>query len=221
MDMSYFPFWKDLDEAQRQLLQGAAIEQRVPAGTMLHAKGHPCVGFVLVLEGRLRAYMLSDEGKELTLYRLLSRDMCLFSAACTLRGADFDISVEAETDSLVVLVPPDVYRQLMDGSLSVSRYTNELMAARFSDVMWLMDQVMNKRMDSRLAALLLEESELMDTGELHLTHEQLARHLGSVREVITRMLRYFQSEGLVRLSRGVIELTDVPGLEALAEDSRR
>lgn len=109
----------------------------------------------------------------------------------------------------------------MEKSPAVANYTSQLMASHFSDVMWIMDQALNKKLDSRLAALLLEERELGGSDELHITHEQLGGHLGSVREVVTRMLKYFQGEGLVRLGRGSISILDVPGLEALAGDSIR
>ena len=99
----------------------------------------------------------------------------------------------------------------------VANFTNEIMATRFSEVMWLMEQIMWKSFDSRLAAFLLEESDLEETERLKLTHEKIADHLGTAREVVTRMLRYFQGEGLVRLSRGMVELLDRKRLEKLAE----
>ena len=96
-------------------------------------------------------------------------------------------------------------------------YTNELMASRFSDVMWLMEQIMWKSLDRRVAAFLLEEASIESTNRLKITHEIIANHLGSHREVITRMLRYFQNEGMVRLSRGTIEITDADRLAELSE----
>ena len=109
----------------------------------------------------------------------------------------------------------------MSRSAPVANYTSELMASRFSDVMWLIDQIQNKKLDSRLAAFLVEESRLDGSKELRLTHEQIANHLGSAREVITRMLKYFQSEGLVKLSRGSVVIEDAACLEKLAEASFR
>ena len=104
----------------------------------------------------------------------------------------------------------------MESSVPVANYTNQLMASRFSEVMWRMEQIMWQSFDQRLAAFLLEESDLEETPVLKLTHEKIANHLGSAREVVTRMLRYFQEEGLVRLARGTVELLDRKGLEALA-----
>lgn len=217
----YFPFWNKLTPDEQSRLSAAAAVRYCPAGTILQAGTDDCIGLVLVTRGRLRVYISSEEGKEITLYRLLERDMCLFSASCMMNNIQFDISVQAEEDTDFIIISPGVYKELMDTSLPVARYTNELMSSRFSDVMWLMDQVLNKRLDSRLAALLLEEAELSGSNVLTLTHEQLGSHLGTAREVVTRMLKYFQSEGLVRLARGSIELIDIAGLESASKSSRR
>ena len=212
----YFPFWDALDEEQRTLLASSARRQTYARGDTVYHGGDECLGLLLVLRGQLRVFTLSDQGKELTLYRLLDRDLCLFSAACVLRGISFDISVQAEQDTEALHLPAEVYRRLMDASAPVANYTNELMAARFSDVMWLMDQILNRKLDSRVAALLLEEAALAGSDALSLTHEQLAGHLGSAREVVTRMLKYFQSEQLVSLGRGRVCLLDRAGLNRLA-----
>jgi CRP/FNR family transcriptional regulator, anaerobic regulatory protein len=103
----------------------------------------------------------------------------------------------------------------MNESAPAANYTNELMASRFSDVMWLIEQIMWKSLDKRVAAFLLEEAAIEGTYELKITHETIANHLGSHREVITRMLRYFQNEGMVRLSRGMVAVLDEKKLRAL------
>ena len=105
----------------------------------------------------------------------------------------------------------------MNESLPVSKFTNDLMATRFSDIMWLMDQIMWKSFDKRLAAFLTEEANIEGTNLLKVTHEKIANHMGTAREVVTRMLRYFQSEGLVKLTRGTIEIIDEDGLAALQD----
>ncbi len=217
----YFPFWDALSVSQQEWLEQAAVRRTVAKGTLLHNGSEDCVGLLLVTEGQLRVFARSDSGREITLYRLLDRDLCLLSASCILRGVDFDVAVEAERETSFYQIPAPLYQQLMDQSAAVANYTSEIMAARFSDVMWLMDQVLFKRLDSRLAAFLLEERALEYTDRIVATHEEIARQLGSAREVVTRMLRYFQSEGLVVLSRGAVSLSDVPGLERLARESLR
>lgn len=216
MDLSnVFPFWEKLTEEQRQRLTAGAVLRTVKAGALLH-QGGDCLGLLAVRTGQLRAYILSDQGREITLYRLFDRDICLFSASCLLRNIQFDVTIAAEKDTQLWVIPSDVYQSLMEESAAVANYTNDLMGSRFSEVMWLMEQVMWKSFDARLAAFLLEESLLEGTTSLHLTHERIANHLGTAREVVTRMLRYFQSEGMVRLTRGAVELTDLERLRRLS-----
>ena len=154
---------------------------------------------------------------EVTLYRLLERDICLFSASCIMKNIQFDITIEAEKDSNICIIPAVIYKRLMEESAAVSNYTNEIMAARFSEVMWLIEQIMWKTFDRRLASFLLEEMALEGSSGLKITHETIAGHLGTAREVVTRMLRYFQEEGMVKLSRGMINITDEKRLRKLAE----
>lgn len=213
----YFPIWDKLTADEQALLLSTAIFRKAPKGTLLHSGSADCVGLFVMYSGQLRAFILSDEGRELTLYRLCERDVCLFSASCLLQGVQFDIIIEAEKDSELWIIPSDVYKKLMERSVKISNFTNELMALRFSEVMWLIEQVMWKSFDKRLAAFLLDESALNGDSTLHITHEKIASHMGTAREVVTRMLRYFQSEGMVSLSRGTIKLTNQERLRALAE----
>lgn len=214
---SYFPIWSSLTAAQQDLVLGGLMEQRVKKGAMLHNGSADCTGLLLVKSGQLRAYILSDEGREITVYRLFDRDLCLFSASCMLRSIQFDITISAEKDTELWIIPTEVYQRLMEESAPAANYVNEIMAARFSEVMWLMEQVMWKSLDKRVAAFLLEESAIEGGPLLKLTHETIANHLGTHREVITRMLRYFQGEGMVRLARGSVELLDGKKLEALRD----
>ena len=213
----YFPIWDKLDTDQQSRLLDALRFQTVKRGTILHNGDMDCTGLLLVKTGQLRAYILSDEGREITIYRLFDRDMCLFSASCIMRSIQFEVIIQAEKDTELWVIPPEVYQRLMEESAAVANYTSELMASRFSEVMWLMEQVMWKSMDKRVAAFLLEESSIEGTDALKITHEAIANHLGSHREVITRMLRYFQSEGMVKLSRGMVTILDAARLEALRD----
>lgn len=214
---TYFPIWDKLSGAQQTTLQDSVSHRTVKKGTVLHNGDMDCTGLLLVRAGQLRAYILSEEGREITIYRLFDRDMCLFSAACILRSIQFSVTIEAEKDTELCVIPSEVYQSLMERSAPVANYTNELMASRFSEVMWLIEQIMWKSMDKRVAAFLLEEAAIEGTDALKITHEIIANHLGSHREVITRMLRYFQGEGMVKLSRGMVTLTDPAKLRALSQ----
>lgn len=212
----YFPVWNRLTAAQQNQLLSGLTSRKAKKGTLLHNGSADCTGLLLIKAGQLRAYILSDEGREITIYRLFDRDMCLFSASCILNSIQFEITITAEKDTEFWLIPSELYKNLLTESAPLANYTNELMAARFSDVMWLIEQVLWKSLDKRLAAFLLEEAAIEDSNELKITHEIIANHLGSHREVITRMLRYFQSDGIVKLSRGKITLLNPERLEALA-----
>ena len=213
----YFPIWNKLSIPQQNILSGALLTKTVAKGTIIHNGGMDCTGLLLVKSGQLRAYILSDEGREITIYRLFDRDMCLFSASCIMRSIQFEITIETEKDTELWIIPADIYQSIMAESAPVANYTNELMATRFSDVMWLVEQILWKSLDKRVAAFLLEESSIEGTDKLKITHEYIANHLGSHREVITRMLRYFQNEGIVKLSRGVVKITDTEKLEELSD----
>ena len=210
-----FPIWNQLTKNQQDRLLGSLMISRVSKGTVVHNGSADCTGLLLLKSGQLRAYILSDEGREITLYRLFDMDMCLFSASCIMRSIQFEIIIEAEKDTELWIIPADVYKNIMNESAPAANYTNELMASRFSDVMWLIEPIMWKSLDTRVAAFLLEEAAIEGTYELKITHETIANHLGSHREVITRMLRYFQNEGMVRLSRGMVAVLDEKKLRAL------
>lgn len=214
---NYFPIWNKLNQEEQRRIRDSLKTSHVEKGTVIHNGSMDCTGLLLVKSGQLRAYILSDEGREITIYRLFERDMCLFSASCIMRSIQFEITIEAEKDTDLWVIPSEIYKSIMEESAPVANYTNELMASRFSDVMWLIEQIMWKSLDKRVAAFLLEESSIEDTNELKITHEIIANHLGSHREVITRMLRYFQSEGMVKLSRGTVTILDEEKLRELSE----
>ncbi len=214
----YFPVWNKLTPGQQKAITDSLVSRAVVKGTVLHDGSTDCTGLLLIKSGQLRAFIRSREGREITIYRLFDRDICLFSAACVLHSIQFDITVTAEKDTELWVIPADIYRQIMEQSASVANYTNEIMASRFSEVMWLMEQIMWQSMDRRVAAFLLEETSIEDTDCLHITHESIAHHLGTHREVVTRMLRYFQREGMVRLARGAIQITNRAKLKTLCDE---
>ena len=211
----FFPFWNKLTDAQQKKLAEMAHPMSVKAGTVVHNGNMDCLGLLLIQSGQLRVYTLSEEGREVTLYRLFEYDICLFSASCVMPSVQFEVVIEAEKDTDLIVIPSCLFKNLMEDSAPVANYTNHLISSRFSEVMWLMEQIMWKSFDKRLAKFLLEESALEQTPVLKITHEKIANHIGTAREVVTRMLRYFQGEGMVSLTRGTVELTDIKKLQNL------
>ena len=214
---NYFPLWNKLTTNQQELIMSVSDYQNVKSGTVLHDGSPDCLGMLLVRSGQLRAYILSEEGREVTISRFFEMDICLFSASCVMPNMQFDVFIEAEKDSELWVIPACLFQNLMDESLAVSNYSRDLITSHLSDVMWLMEQIMWRSFDKRLAGFLVEEARIEETDSLKITHERIAAHMGTAREVVTRMLRWFQSEGMVKLTRGTVELTDKKALLTLAE----
>ena len=215
--LSYLPVFSKLTKSQQDALTSAAFIRKFRKSEILHNGSQDCTGLILVLSGQIRAFTISDDGREITMYRLFERDICLFSAACMMNSIQFDITITAEKDAEVLVIPSEAYKSVMEVSAPLANYTNEVMASRFSDVMWLIDQVMWKSFDKRLAGFLLNEANIEGSSTLKITHETIGNHLGSPREVVTRMLKYFVNERLISLSRGTIEIIDRSGLEKMTD----
>ena len=213
-------FMKKLSVYEYNLLQNNLSLLNYGRGRILHHGGVDCSGLMAVHKGRLRVFILSGSGKEITLYRLLEGDACILSASCAFRNITFEVHIEAEEASVLYLLPTGVYQQLENSNPAVREFSSSLMASRFSEVMWVMEQVVFMSMDKRLALFLLEQSELERSDMISLTHDAIARNLGTAREVVTRLLRYLSSEGLVQLTRGNIALKDVKRLRKSAEEKQ-
>ena len=210
-----FSFWEKLSDTEREKLLAGTTRKEYEKGSMVHSASEKCLGLILVEQGRLRVYVESEEGRDVTLYRLEPGDICTLSASCFMNEITFEVMIEAETDSRIVLINPSVFHRITSENIYAENYLYRQTAGRFSDVMWAMQQILFLSFDKRLAMFLLDET--AKTGELTLamTHEQIAKYIGSAREVVSRMLKYFEAEGYVKLSRGRITVTDTDGLETL------
>ena len=181
----------------------------------MHGGSDNCSGLFLIYRGQVRVYIISESGKEITLYRLLEGDVCIFSASCMMNNIAFDIYIEVEKDTQAFLIPTTALKRLASEVLPVQKFINDIMASRFSEVVWIMEQALFTSFDKRLAGFLLEQAVMDDSDILSITHEKIANHLGTAREVVTRMLKYFQNIGLVKLNRGTIQIIDKKKLEEL------
>ena len=213
----YLPFWGKLNAEQQERITGVVEHRIVAKDTRIHDSSAECLGLVMVKTGQLRAYILSEDGREITIGRLFDYDVSLLSASCVMPDMNFNVMIEAEKDTEIFSIPACLFKNLMEESIAVASFANSLISNNFSELMWLMEQIMWKSFDRRLAEFLLEEARLEDASELKITHEKIAAHLGTAREVVTRMLRYFQSEGMVKLSRGAITLTNKKKLQEIAQ----
>ena len=212
--LSSLPFYKKLSEAERLLLIGSSIMKTFPKHEHLYQGGGECSGLIILMEGQLRAYITSPEGKEITLYRLLDGDVCIMSASCMLKDINFDIHLDMEKECKLILIPSHIFESLNDKNPLVKEFTLSLVTSRFTDVMWTLEQFVFSSMAKRLAGFLIEQYTLNDSLVLDVTHEFIANDLGSAREVITRLLKYFQAEGIVKVSRGSVKIVNFKKLQS-------
>lgn len=211
----YFSVWNHMTQEEQDALLDHSQLMHYPKGTNLHSGESDCVGLFLIKSGALRAYMLSESGKEITLYRLGQGDMCVLSASCVLSTITFDVHVDVEEDTELLLIRASFFEALSEHNLYVECWAYKLATQRFSDVMWAMQQILFMSMDKRLAVFLWDELSKTGSETITITHEQAARYMGSAREVVTRVLKYFASEGIVELSRGGIKILDKQKLFSL------
>lgn len=219
--LSRLPFWGALTEQERDIVQKSAFLRRYEKGAQVHSGGQECLGLLLVLSGEIRTYLLSGEGREITLFRLYPGDVCVLSASCVLSQISFDTQLTAQQDTQVLVIPASVVALLRDTNLAARCYLYELATQRFSDVMWAMQQLLFRQLDQRLAAFLLAEYRRTGSPTVAMTHEQLAQQISSAREAVARILKQFAEDGLVELKRGAITLLNPAGLESLQQKPLR
>ena len=210
------PYWKRLTENERQLCLQNMVLAHFEKGEAIHSGSLDCEGMLVVKSGRLRVYIVSETGREATLFRPVPGEACILSASCILNNIDFDVFIDAEVESQVYILPVQYLKEVCRTNRDAENFTNQVLAARFTEVMWVMEAILFSSMDKRLAQFLLEQADIEKSGRLSITHEAIAGHLGSAREVISRMLKYFEREGMVAVSRGGIRITDKAALEKTA-----
>lgn len=210
-----FSFWNEIPESDREFICQNSFALTYSKGTNIH-DGNGCSGVIFVRSGSLRLYMMSESGKDITLYRLHKGDMCMLSASCVLQTITFDVFVDAEEDSECYVISGSAFADISARNPQIKIFALETAVSRFSDVMWVMQQILFMSMDKRLAIFLTDEAARTNSDTIALTHEQIARYIGSAREVVSRMMKYFASEGIIEVSRGGIKILDKKRLRKLA-----
>lgn len=221
MFKKYFSFWEKLTESQKELLYNYTADAFYEKGVNIHGNKGECTGGILIKSGQLRAYMLSSEGREITLYRLYPGDICMLSASCILETITFDVYIDAEEKSEVYIINANIFSSLIEQNIYVENFALKIATERFSDVMWAMQQILFMSFDRRLAVFLLDETAKNNDNTIKLTHEQIAKYMGSAREVVSRMLKYFSTEGFVEYSRSDIKVLNKNGLRKIINTTRK
>lgn len=198
-----------LDEVARR-----SLVHRAPAGTLLFGEKQPCSGFPLVLAGQVRVAQRYPNGREMQLYRVGPGDACVLSSSCLLGRSQYPASGVAETDVELAVLPPDDFRALVVADAAFREYVFSLFGERLASLLALVEAVTSQKLDRRLAALIVRRADEAPT--IRATHQAIADELGSVREIVTRLLRAFEEKGWVELGRERIRITDLDALRGLA-----
>ena len=209
------PFWDNLTDEQKQTARGAARIVPYEKGEMIHSCTGECLGLIAVQTGKIRAYMTSEDGREIALYRLFEGGACVLAASCVIRQITFDVQLVADVDTELLVLNAHTFSLLSKQNVYVECCMYKLATERFSDVMWSMQQLLFTSFDKRLAQHLWDESQ-QGREPIRATHEQLAKDTGAVRETVTRMLRNFAEDGMVKLGRGTVTITDRDKMKKLA-----
>ncbi len=209
-----FPFWEELSDADKDYICTNSLAVTHKKGVTIH-DGSYCSGVILIRSGCLRVYIMSEEGKDITLYRLHSGDICMLSASCVLQSVTFDVFIDAEENSECYVISGPAYASVTEKNDHIKIFNLDMAVRRFSDVMWVIQQILFMSMDKRLAIFLCDEAARTGQDTITLTHEQIAKYIGSAREVVSRMLKYFSNEGLVEISRKDVKIIDKKRLRKL------
>lgn len=208
-------FWEKLSAEEQKNLLDAATFRCFRKGELIFGCRESCLGMILVSSGILRAYLLSEEGREVTLFRLEEGEICILSASCVLQEITFETHLTAESDCELLVIRAGILESLMAENIHLRCFVYELATQRFSSVMWTMQQILFARFDRRLATFLLAEEKRTGSRKIAMTHEEIAQQISSAREVVARMLKRFSAEGWVEVRRGEILLLDRDALGAL------
>ena len=223
-ELKRLPFWGRLSEEEQNRVQRFSAIRACEKGSFLHAMEGECLGFITVLIGDVRAYMMSGEGKEITLYHIRDGESDVLTASCIMYQITFETQMCIEEDSRILIIPTSVLSGLKEENIYVRSFIYEILTERFSDVMWTIQQILFYGIDQRIAAFLTGAAEEPSDGtsplEIRVTHEQIAREINTAREVVARVVRKMAEDGLLQTGRGKIVIMDPDRLRGLAGELR-
>ena len=209
------PFWTNLSPEEQAIVSQRALTKHFNKEQIVSSNTAACLGIVLILNGGIRVSLISDEGREITLYRAHANEFCVSTASCVIQQLSFETIVTAEEDTRVLVIPSSICERLMNSNIHVRAFIFERETERYSQTIWAIQQMLFKRFDQRLASYFINTYRNSGKTEIKKTQEEIARDVNSAREVVTRMLREFASKGFVEIKRGKIILRNIDGLKKM------
>ena len=214
--LSKLSFWNDLTDNEKETASRGSVIKTYDNGTFIYGFTDACLGFVYVKQGSIRVYITSDEGREITLFHITKDDTCILSSACALSGVSLDVQMVAESDTELLAVGAGTFEKLTQSNIYVKSFAYELTAKRLSSVVWILEQILFAHFDARMAQFLISVYEHTGSNIIRMTQEAIAREVNSAREVVARMLKQFENDGIISVGRGSITIKDLNALEQIA-----
>lgn len=211
------PFWSKLSEKEKGAARCGLTQHSYEKGVYILGFSDACLGMVYIRKGSIRVYITSEEGREVTLFHISEGECCVFSSACAIGGIILDVQMIAESEVELSAVHAGTVAKLMESNIHFKCFIYELAAARYSTVVWVMQQILFAHFDERMARFLLSVYEKTGDKTIRMTQEAMAQEVNSAREVVARMLRQFAFDGWIELKRGAVVLKDMDALKNLAE----
>lgn len=209
------PFWKTLSQQQQNYFYNNLSHKTYTKGECVLGTKNRC-GVIFINSGCLRVYMLSEDGRDVTLYRLYNGEICMLAASCAVPEITFDVLVDAEQDCDCFVMDGSTFAQLVNDNKDLKLYAYEMAVNRFSEVMWVIQQIFFMKADQRLAVFLWDEMTRTNSDIIELTQEQIAKYISSAREVVSRILKYFANEHIVSVVRKGVQILDKKKLKEIA-----
>ena len=214
--LSKLSFWNNLTDNEKETASRGSVIKKYTKGSYIYGFTDACLGVVYVKQGSIRVYITSDEGREITLFHIAKDDTCILSSACALSGVSLDVQMVAESDTEFLAIGAGTFEKLARSNIYVKSYAYELTAKRLSSVVWILEQILFAHFDSRMAQFLISVYERTGSKMIKMTQEAIAREVNSAREVVARMLKQFENDGIISVRRGTITIKDLNALEKIA-----
>ena len=210
------PFFNSLSVKESQELISKSILIKYEEGKIVHNKNSTCTGLLITISGQFRTFISAPSGREITLFRLLDRDVCILSASCAFQNITYDINLESEKESLAIIIDSSIIKDLSKSNAKVLEFLLNITQNKLSEVMYVLEQAVFFSLDSRISNFLIEESNLTNSSTLYLTHESIANHIGSSREVVSKILKKFERDDIIEISRGKLKILNIEKLNNLS-----
>ncbi len=214
--LSKLEFWNKLTSKEQEELNRNSIIKEYKKGSIIHSENNDCLGMMIITQGKIRISIVSEEGREITLFKLSENDICVLSADCVIKQITFDTLMIAEEDCKILLINVSYFNQLINQNIYARCYIYELIAEKFSNVMWVMKEILFDKFDKRLASYLIKETQKNNNFKIKVTQEEIAKDLNTAREVVSRMLKRFELDEIIEIQRGGVKILDLEKLTKLS-----